>query len=199
MMGNTHVWAGITAALLAVRPENPASCVIPVTMGALGGLLPDVDIRRSRHGKEILIAWLMVLFLAIAGVVLDLYLKTGYLSLLWQRLRGTPVLGAFLVAFMVLWGRRTPHRTLTHSFFFVGACAGAMYLILPPLALPFAAGGLSHLLLDALNRKPESLLYPFPGGCCMGLCRADGAVNTLLLVGCLGLDFFLVLRLVFPS
>lgn len=38
----------------------------------------------------------------------------------------------------------------------------------------YAAGFLSHLAIDLLNTKGESLLWPSPGKYCFSLCKAGG-------------------------
>ena len=50
------------------------------------------------------------------------------------------------------------------------------------VTLPVLAGGLSHLLLDTLNKKPVPWLYPLvKKGFCLRLCRADKAANAAFL------------------
>jgi inner membrane protein len=59
---------------------------------------------------------------------------------------------------------------------------GGAYLAAPELALAMAVGYFSHLVVDLLNKKPERLFWPVSRGQALGLCKAGGIVDGVLLV-----------------
>ena len=52
--------------------------------------------------------------------------------------------------------------------------------IFPDAVQYFAAGFLSHLVIDLLNRKRVHLFYPLGRGVCLNLCSSRGLVNRIL-------------------
>ena len=104
------------------------------------------------------------------------------------RLIGT--VGILLLAFFC---KTRPHREFSHSLAAMAAgslcsafCGGSF------LALMFGVGYTSHLALDLLNGRGESLLYPSRQKFCLRLCASDGKANKILgfLFGCLSALLF---------
>lgn len=86
-----------------------------------------------------------------------------------------------------------PHREFSHSL--VAMAAGSMCSALCGgsfSALMFGVGYASHLALDLLNVRGESLLYPSRQKFCLRLCVSDGKANKALglLFGCLSVLIF---------
>lgn len=90
--------------------------------------------------------------------------------------------GIALLAALTFLGARTEHRSFTHSFAGMAAFCASAWLAFPAMAPYFAAGYASHLALDLPNRKGMRLLWPAKAEFCLGLCRADGAVNAAVAV-----------------
>ena len=66
-------------------------------------------------------------------------------------------------------------------------------MILPGLAIPYAIGYLSHLILDILNKRPVPVLYPIGKGFCLNLCYTGKTANTFFMfVGLVGTVFLIV-------
>jgi inner membrane protein len=99
--------------------------------------------------------------------------------------------GSILGRHAKLVGLVAGHRTVFHSLWMAALCAIIAFLIRPWLAVPVALGYLSHLALDALNHSGIAWLYPLYKT--KGFCRSGGLLDTILLLGFLGLDVLLVL------
>ena len=56
----------------------------------------------------------------------------------------------------------------------------AFYFLYAPLIPYVAAGFLSHMVLDLLNKKPVEIFYPYKKGVCLRLFSADGLANRLI-------------------
>lgn len=67
MLGKTHAAVGTASALLIMGgavAHHPVSLVTGATLGAIGGLVPDIDLN-SKHAKAV--GFSSVLFLALRG------------------------------------------------------------------------------------------------------------------------------------
>ena len=77
-------------------------------------------------------------------------------------------------------GKLSSHRSFTHSFLALGFLMAAFYFLYAPLIPYVAAGFLSHMFLDLLNKKPVEIFYPYKKGVCLRLFSADGLANRLI-------------------
>lgn len=124
MTGKTHIAAGAVVGLAAAwlmqqRGLNISSAEAYFVggMGALGGLIPDIDIPTSKLGSKL-----------------------------------KPLSSVIKVVF--------GHRSITHAPVVYIALGLLFYKLGTWCGLVFCIGALSHLLLDALNKKGIPLLYP---------------------------------------
>ena len=93
-----------------------------------------------------------------------------------------------------LFGRRSEHRTFTHSLLYVLLIDFGAFCICPAFLMPVLAGGLSHLIIDTLNKKPVPWLFPFfQPGFCLKWCYASKKANTVLMWVGLAMDIVLVM------
>lgn len=191
MMAYTHVAWGVAGAVslaLIGGDSTPGTYVMAVVAGALGGAAVDIEVKDQLSNPKVTDAGrtrLAVLGLLGLGVLVDWLFKLGVLSKIIDT--GFVALGgviAFLI-FMVMC-HFTPHRTFTHSLFFIaisGFCVGAVYL---DAAKYYAVGALLHVILDMFNYKVQGhgirLLYPikFGDGIALKLCKAGGTGNKVL-------------------
>ena len=90
------------------------------------------------------------------------------------------------------------HRSLMHSIFAICLFTSMVWIAFKPLAIAFAVGYLSHILLDLTNRKNVQLFFPIKRGLCFGWFPSSGRANDIIvsightLSGCL--IFFYILR-----
>lgn len=182
MEGKTHASVGAAAGLLS-------SCVMPVActkgemfvgIGAsiVGALFADLDVKHSQGGKLLnkfltaVIPMAVILALGGAAGIFDF-------SKVTINVRHA---AAFLVFIgIALYAETRPHREFTHSIFILSCTTACVYFFMPgSVWVWYSAGYLSHLLVDCLNTKGESLLWPLPGKFCLKLCKADGVTNRVL-------------------
>lgn len=182
MMSKTHIAAGVAASLLVLQPHTAAACIPVILGGAIGGLVSDVDIRANHHSRDaaqgrvidaVLAAVLLLADWATAGQLREYFLA---------HLGAEQIVGVVLFLGVSAIGMLTAHRTFTHSLLGLVLFSGALWLACAPVVPAFAVGFVSHVLLDTTNKTPVRVLYPLRRGVSLGLCRADGTVNEVLLV-----------------
>ncbi|MBR6029267.1 MAG: metal-dependent hydrolase [Clostridia bacterium] len=182
MMGKTHLAVGVAAALLACHPSTPAGLLAATAGGAIGGMVCDIECRASLHARDRQVAWGLAAVVLAFALCADRLLQAGLLTDLLQRQAGQAIVAGLGILALLMLGRRSGHRAFSHSLCYVLPLTACVWLILPPLALPFLAAALSHLLLDLLNHRPIHPLWPLSRkGFCLKLCRADGWVNRVMM------------------
>ncbi len=196
MTGKTHVAAGIAAGLLCTLPDSVTELSIAVGAGYFGGVISDLDIEGSKAQKAYMnVLGSAVLLLADIGVA-EQFTNISILSYLWQQASALHcITGILMLLILCVFGSTRKHRTFLHSLPAVALIGMAVHQILPAAAIPVMAGMLSHILLDLLNKKKVSLLYPLRkfGRCSLHLCHANGIVDKLLCLLCSLLAFGLLL------
>lgn len=171
MLGKTHAAVGTASALLIMGgavAHHPVSLVTGATLGAIGGLMPDIDLN-SKHAKAV--GFSSVLFLALRGADKNL---TSSLAM------STTIAGLIALTVLVVLGLNSNHRGFTHSILALVLFSTAAYAVVGNSSTWFAIGYASHLVIDLFNKKGESLLFPINAKVCFNLCAADGITNKLL-------------------
>lgn len=191
MLGKTHFAIGIAAAAAVAHPHTAAECLAAVSAGAIGGVLCDIDTLRNDGKQDSVMIQLTAALTAASLLAVDYFLHLG----LCETALASPTLTAGAIAFAVLWiiGFFTNHRSFTHSLLCGAMFSQAIWMICPPLALPFAAAYASHIAIDLLNKKGLRLLWPMKGGVRLGWCYSDRTADKLLFqLGILAGIFFLL-------
>ncbi len=182
MMSKTHITVGIATSLVVCRPTTLEGIFASVIGGAAGGILCDIECRSTPQMRDALYGRLIALGICISLLFADIITNAGiWASIMAQNVIGVAIgIGVLLVTCIV--GRFSEHRTFTHSLLYSFFITLGFYLISPKFLMPVAAGCLSHLLIDTLNKKPVPWLYPInKGGFCLKLCYASKAANTVLM------------------
>ena len=197
MTGRTHVAVGAAAGLVAAsllgRAGSAPELALAAAGGALGGILPDLDVRDPAHPLRDRISR-MVAAVLLVGVVALCVLRgvsgagAGEGPASWMGIAswadaGRAAAGAVGLVALCCAARLSAHRSFSHSLVALAGFALATWLAFPPAAPALAAGYASHLVLDLLNHRPLRLLWPLRRGVCLGLCRAGGVVDACCLVG----------------
>lgn len=180
MMSSTHIAVGVAVAALAVQPQTAGDVIAAVVGGAVGGLICDIDIRTGKLRRDTVVARVAVAVLAAVALYADWVFGTGIGQFVVAHASPAQLAGAGLFAVTCVVGASSEHRSFAHSLLAVALWGAGVYLVCEPLAVPFAAGALSHVALDLLNRRPVRLLSPLRCGFCLGVCRADGLVDKAL-------------------
>lgn len=172
MLGKTHSAVGATTALLVVGgtvAHNPVSLVTGAIVAAAGGLLPDIDLH-SKHSKST----------AAGMIALLTILSFSKAFLLNDKFTINQVVGLIALVALVAVGLKSNHRGFTHSILAIIMFSVAVYLCVGNLWTWFSIGYASHLTIDLLNKKGESLLFPIKTKICLNLCASDGITNKIL-------------------
>ena len=175
---------GLAAALAVVQPTTPGACVAALVGGALGSLVPDIDVRRSARRREVMRTSLVALVAVALVLAYDYRTQAGLCMQVVEGVGWRLVAGVLTFCGLVAFGATTRHRTFTHSLVALCAWSAALRQICEPLVLPFAVAMASHLILDVLNKKGVRLLWPLRCDVCLGLCRSNGVADAV--VGALG-------------
>ncbi len=177
MMSKTHLCVGALWAL-AIAPNNPIACTAAIAMGGFGGVAPDVDIVSLKSKNDVLVCQLTGLI----GAACLLYASKLFDFGIGLNPNEEEVwMGGAGFVFLYLIGAWTNHRSFTHSILALFLFTVCVNLISPSLAVYFAIGYLSHLMLDLLNRRGIQLFFPLDSRICLHLCYAKGAANRFLM------------------
>lgn len=187
MNANVHTSVGLATAsgIALLVPAMNGSDKVTLTLGlgcaVVGALIPDIDANGDSKAK-IEFRKIMSL-LGIFGVATVGYaITTGRLqeiaSSFFHSVHGVGAL-LFLIACIV--GYNTPHRTFTH--WLVGlVCFTIPFIMMTniTLGLWFGVGMLSHQVIDMLNKKKITWLYPLPFDFARYICKASSGLSTAI-------------------
>ncbi|MBQ2680710.1 MAG: metal-dependent hydrolase [Eggerthellaceae bacterium] len=182
MMSKTHIAVGVASAIVIAQTGSAESCVAAMIGGSIGGIIADCDITPSRAHKDALIGRIIVIAVSVVSLAIDYWYGAGVCDYLVGSLGVWLIVGIVLFAALTFVGGHTDHRSFTHSLVGMAAFCGSFYLICEPLLPYFVIGYASHLVLDITNKQGIQLFWPFKANASLGLCRAKGVANTVVLV-----------------
>jgi inner membrane protein len=180
VMSPTHITVGVAAAAVAVQAQTLEGVLAAVVGGSVGGLICDVDVRTGKLRRDTFVCRVVVAALALVALYVDWKYNAGIWDAITERAVPSQLAGVALFGATCVAGALAGHRSFAHSLLAIALWSAGLHLVCEPLVVPFAAGALSHVALDLLNKKPVRLLFPVKHGFCLGLCRADGLVDKLL-------------------
>ena len=180
MMAKTHITVGIAASLAICMPTTPDEVLSAVMGGAIGGILCDIECRSTPQMRDALYGRFIVAAITSLILLSDKIFNTGIIASILSQDRFSLILGSAILLVTCIFGRLSDHRTFTHSLLFVLLISFGFYCVTPKLLYPVLAGGLSHLVIDTLNRMPVPWLYPLKKkGICFKLCYASKTGNAI--------------------
>ena len=182
MMGKTHLFVGAATALAFTRPDTPEGCVTAMIGGALGGIISDIDMHDNRTKKDALYARMFVLGLIAVTLLTGKGEPNGIVAEFSSSLDRTTVMGAGLFILLCIFGVLQPHRKFTHSVIAAAAYSASVGMMYMPLCIPFAAGIVSHIAIDMLNKKKLQLFWPLKTGVGFNLCYSNKLADKLFLI-----------------
>jgi len=183
MLGKAHLTIGTAAAYTLLMPGTLPAALPVIAGAAAGSLICDIDCdspsERSDASRQRILAAVIVL----AALITDKAVDGGMLrsvtesgSYLWcAGIAGLVVTLAF--------ANVSSHRGFSHSLLAMALETGFLYLVIPQMAIPFAAAFISHLILDMTNKKRVRLLYPSKKGFSLGWFYADRLANRVCEIG----------------
>lgn len=187
MNANVHTSIGLATAsgiaLLAPIMNGHDKITLGLGFGCaiVGALIPDIDANGDSKAK---IEFRKVMsLLSIFGIVTVGYaLTTGRLqeiaSSFFHSMHGVGAL-LFLIACII--GYNTPHRTFTH--WLIGlVCFTVPFILMTNITLGiwFGIGMLSHQVIDMLNKKKITWLFPLPIDFARYICKASSRLSTII-------------------
>ena len=186
MTGGTHIAIGIASSLAILQPKTISQCLCAATGGMIGGMISDIDHPKKRASinyKDDPYGWQIYTFWGIALTVLlalDFFEGNGVIEFCISNFSPSLVVGAVAFLGLCFYGTTTFHRTFTHSI-----AAGVLFTLsiwcfCRPLAIPFAIGFSSHLVIDYLNKRKCQYFWPLKGSFGLNKYPSDGKLNDFL-------------------
>lgn len=203
MNANVHTSVGLATStgLALLVPAMQANDKVTLTLGigcaVVGALIPDIDANgESKAKKEFrqMTSYLSIFAIATVGYAIMRGSVSELISSLFSSVHGLGAL-AFLVFCIV--GYKSDHRTFTHRL--IGLiCFTVSFMMMTSftLGLWFGAGMLSHQVIDMLNKRKITWLYPLPIDFARYICKADSKMSSAIGVVCSGL-FLIFTYLIF--
>ena len=180
MLRKTHIAIGMSSALAITHPTTVSGVATALIGGSLGGWIVDIDCKNTDVDREdVYDAIIDVLFIG-TFIVLDYFVGNGMCQYISENL-GIRLLAVTIcfIGLMII-GFKTTHRSFTHSFLGWLLYGMIMFILCRPIAIPFMAGYLSHIIVDLFNKKGEQLFFPLKTRFCFRLCDSDGTANKTL-------------------
>ena len=167
MLGRTHFFIGISAALAVMQPSSMPTLVAGAGAAAIGGMISDIDSGTSQAHREA--DKIMTAAIAVTAIVIlaDYKFHVG----IYERLMRNSSIARLLtgaMAFIIIctYGSSQPHRSFMHSFlslFMLTACIddlpGCRPLFCRCLRFPSGTGSVK-LQASATDLAYEAWLFP---------------------------------------
>ena len=186
MTGRTHLAVGVATAMLVAGPEaGLAGLAAAAGGGAVGAVLPDLDVRDTAHPWRERIVRAGAVALLVGALLLDLAHGSALARAAAERGVGAIALGVAGLVGLACAARLSAHRSFAHSLLALAGFAAATHLVCAPLAPCVAIGFASHLVLDALNFRGLRLFWPLRARLSLNLCKTGGVVDACCLVAAL--------------
>ena len=167
MMGSTHALVGTSLALLITQPSSIAGCVCAIAGGAIGGLIPDLDMSKSDEMEErVSSKWKTALgiIIVIAGVaIIDSVFDLGIAERLVTQNVLLRILCVLAFLALVVMGAISSHRSFMHSIIAAISLSLLLYFVIPnppSLSVSFIVGYFSHIFLDLFNKRGIQIFWP---------------------------------------
>ena len=180
MLGRTHVPVGITTALLVTQPSSVSGVIGAVAGGAIGVWICDIDVKDPSENEGVILGFVFMAIDVGIALLVDYLLGNGICDDFVNTWGVIKIVASLLFVVGCVFGFLSIHRTFMHSILAIVFFSGMMYLICTPLAIPFAVGYASHIVLDIFNRRGLQLFYPFKAKVSLGICDSDGKTNNVI-------------------
>ena len=194
MMSKTHLTIGMASSLAVFSPETAPACCLAIIGGALGGVTSDIDIVKHDYKHDALLGQIYALFITIVVLICDCFFDLGVCSSIINGNKKMELAGVIIFLGLYIAGYVSKHRTFTHSLLAMILFSIAISCICIDLGPYYLIGFFSHLVLDSLNKKEISILWPKKKGICFKCCNAMSGANTALMYIGLITTVFLVMN-----
>ena len=184
MEKKTHIACASLISLSLIKPSSIQELLITIGVSALGGVLPDVDLKDSTSDKLFDRLMTSLITIIIMSIIINYYFNIN----LYNIIKGynnifNYVLCISIFIIMSYLGSKTPHRSFTHSLLGLFIYSAIIsYSFSKEIVLIFSISFLSHILLDLFNMKGITLFYPLKNGFSLNICEVKGTVNRILFI-----------------
>ena len=174
MLGKTHAAVGAATCTLVMQPYTMPQLVVCVTLGALGGIIPDIDIRNSdaeKHTKDLF----SILGISLITGIIYSFFKPDAVKDLVLGVDVIKLLGVVAILILLMIGLLCNHRHFTHSIEYAALMGVALFLSTRSFLVceGIVLGMISHDLADTLNFKTVHLSALFKIETWQKVCKSD--------------------------
>lgn len=187
MNANVHESVGIAVAsgvallVPAMNGYNRTTLCLGLGCAMVGALIPDIDANGNSKAKLKFMEMMTSLGLfSVVTIGYALY-KGNLQEILSSLFHSVHGIGALLFIIACIVGYNTPHRTFTH--WLIGLVCFTFPFILMTnitLGLWFGVGMLSHQVIDMLNKKKITWLFPLPIDFARYICRSSSHLSSAI-------------------
>lgn len=201
MTGKTHMAIGVaaSAAVLSTVNPTPQKFIIGFTMGIVGALMPDIDIKTSKisnFGRTIL-AYILVI-LIIAGFVIykgNIHFNLSELKLNYVP-SSTMEYGVITIIACIVFSKFTKHRSFSHSILgLILFYVGVRMLIGEEMSLYFGVGFISHIVSDLITSNGVELIYPAKKKIALKLVKSGSKLDYVIGTASFALFVYLTIKI----
>lgn len=186
MNANVHTPVGLATAsgVALLVPAMNGTDKITLTLGlgcaVIGALIPDIDANNDSKAKQEfrkVISYLSIFSIATVSYAMHTGRLQELASNFMHSIHGVGAL-LFLIACVI--GYVSSHRTFTHWLLGL-ICFTVPFMMMTnfTLGLWFGVGMLSHQVLDMLDKRRITWLYPLPTNFTIYVFKANGKVSKL--------------------
>ena len=180
MMSKTHITIGTTCALLTTLANPiPTNACLALAGGALGGVMPDVDVIKNDRTGDALQGEIIAVAITVMSLIIDKIFGFNAFQLVEI---DKPLFGLVILVALYILGISRDHRGFTHSLLALIIYSIPIIVIYKPLTEYYMIGYLSHLFIDLFNKRGIQLFFPLESRFCFGMCYADKLGNNMIMI-----------------
>lgn len=184
MGGSTHIVIGAASAVIISSPNSTKELILSTGIGALGGLISDIDTSRSKITnalRSFLIILLVGSFIIVkTNDVISVSVLQFMKDYILKSSNTKQFIAIILFLILLIAGTFTKHRKVTHSIEYALCMVAIIYFINPNLPWALFAGMVSHTLLDILNFKKVTVSVVLKFEVCLKVCKSNGLINWVM-------------------
>lgn len=191
MNANVHTSVGLATStgLALLVPAMQANDKTVLTLGigcaVVGALIPDIDANGESKAKREFRQILTFLAVFSSGTLFYSAYVGGLDKLIYSLFHSIHGIGSLAFLIFCIIGYKSDHRKFTH--WLIGLiCFTVSFMMMTnfTLGLWFGAGMLSHQVIDMLNKRKITWLYPLPIDFARYICKADSKLSSAIGVIC---------------
>lgn len=195
MNAGVHTSVGIASSLLVMQPKNLTDLALTVGVASIGAIIPDIDCNgESKMKKEFRKACLLAASGLIGLSIYSYVTKTPLVD--FSSKVGLKNILAIVVFFgFCVFGYMQDHRTFTHWAIALPCFTLPIITLIGwKYGLAFGVAMLSHQLIDMLNKRKITWLFPLPFDFALYICKASSKLSTFVGFIANGISFAFIIN-----